>query len=185
MENFSNNKITTSILCLGNNFNGCLLKNDIEDCLKFTEIKNNLLKIFPLYKIKTGLKSCVIYNRKKEQRNEFFLWGRFFDEENENLEMEEKTLFPFSYKNFPLKNLIKKISLGDNHLLLLDSLGNLFSMGKGLHGELGLGENNLIKNSPSRILFDENIKFIKCFSGMKSSFVVSCNEIFKNINVIK
>ena len=179
-NNNSNNYITESILCIGNNSNGCFLKNDFEDCLKFTEIKHNLLKTYSSYKIKTGLKTCILFNNKKnEKKKEFFLWGKFNDEEKEK-EMKENInveIFPFFYKNFTLKNSIEKISIGDNHLLLLDSLCNLYSMGKGIHGELGLGkeENNINKSSPTLInfFFEENKKIIKCFTGMKSSFAIS------------
>jgi alpha-tubulin suppressor-like RCC1 family protein len=194
IENNNNNNITESILCIGNNSNGCFLKDDIEDCLIFTEIKNNLLKIYSSYKIKTGLKSCVLYNnnnnnKKNEEKKEFFLWGKFFNEEekkNEENNEEEKNInrnMPlFSYKTFTLKNSIKKISIGENHLVLLDNLGYLYSMGKGLHGELGLGKekNKLICNTPLLINFSENEKIVNCFTGIKSSFAVSCILIIYN-----
>jgi len=176
---------------LGNNFNGCLLTGNIEDKLEFTEIKNSLLNIQNSYKIKCGLKSCVLYKKSKKEEIEknsptenihaFYLWGRFSNEEFENYD-HENTCFPFSYKHFPLKNKLIKVSCGDGHLLLVDSTGNLFSMGKGEHGELGLGKDKINTNAPIRIksffildqLLDEaNIKFVNCYAGMRSSFAIT------------
>lgn len=181
----------SNILVLGNNFNGCLLTRDIEDRTDFTEIKNKLLDFYRSFKIKCGLKSCVLYGKsnklsKDENCDEFFLWGRFSSEEFENIDIE-KSCFPFSYKNFPLKNKISNISCGDNHILIVDNIGNLFSMGKGDHGELGLGENNIITNTPTKIInFYQNKdeisktddKFINCFAGMRTSFVITSKSHF-------
>lgn len=174
-------------MVLGNNFNGCLLTGDIVDRLDFTEVKNNLLNIYKSYKINCGLKCCVLYSKDQDNNyknnkalNEFFLWGRFSNEEYENIDLEQ-FCFPFSYKNFPMKNKISRISCGDTHLLIVDSTGMLFSLGKGEHGELGLGENMLTLNTPSRIItFEEKenksfetYKFISCFAAMKGSYAIA------------
>ncbi len=160
------------------------MTGDTIDKLEFTKVENNLLEIYNSFSIKCGLKSCVLYNKSKnegEKQNEFYLWGRFSNEDFENFDDENYT-FPFSYKNFPLKNKIKKLSCGDTHLLLIDSKGNFFSMGKGENGELGLGEKILIADTPTKLNFhkdnqvevsNEKIKFIDCYCGMRSSFAIT------------
>lgn len=188
--NIQKSRMNSTILVIGNNSNGCLLTGDIEDRLEFTEIKNNLLNFYDSFKIKCGLKSCVLYkNSKKEvlnennstDINEFYLWGKFSNEDFEISDVEN-TCFPFSYKHFPLKNKLTKISCGDSHLLLIDSTGNLFSMGKGEHGELGLGKDIININATSRIkslfkynqeITEANSKFVNCYAGIRSSFAIT------------
>jgi alpha-tubulin suppressor-like RCC1 family protein len=67
-------------------------------------------------------------------------------------------------------------------------MGNLFSMGKGEHGELGLGKDKIVTNSLIKIksLYDNSkevtenkIKFTNCYAGMRSSFATTGNNFLK------
>lgn len=77
---------------------------------------------------------------------------------------------------FSSQNKITQISLGKEHCLILDELGNIFSVGDNTYGELGIS-NMKYSDRPIQIMFFEvhkkSIKKIQC--GIRNSFVLLNN----------
>jgi alpha-tubulin suppressor-like RCC1 family protein len=140
------------LLVLGNNYDGCLMTNDTNDVINFMKIYPDIIKDNN-FKISAGMKSLAIY-----KDNEVNIFGRFIDEN-----------VKFIPRYFSLKHKIKKISCGDYHIILLSEYGEGFSYGKGIHGELGLGD--VLEVSEPTKLKIENICRIK--AGVRNSFLIN------------
>jgi alpha-tubulin suppressor-like RCC1 family protein len=144
-----------SIIVLGNNYDGCLLTGDTNDVIDFRKINLSQFINMKNYKISTGMKSVAIYDDKQVH-----IFGRFAD--------KEVTHLP---KSFNFENKIVKISSGDYHILILTDDGCVYSLGKGLHGELGLGEDLIEVHSPTKL----NVSNIKnVYAGVRTSFLIYC-----------
>jgi len=72
---------------------------------------------------------------------------------------------------------ITQISCGGIHSLVLDSEGRIFSFGNNKYGQLGLGDNKQINNTPQMIPSIQNITQISC-GGYHSLVLDSEGRIF-------
>lgn len=83
-------------------------------------------------------------------------------------------------KTIQLKHTIKMFVCGEQHVLLLTSLGNVLSMGNNLCGQLGIG-GNLPQNNQSASLIELNLPFcvsqIAC--GLHHNAILSGNSCLR------
>jgi hypothetical protein len=143
------------LLVLGNNYDGCLMTGDTKDVIQFTKVYPEYLQSLNKFNISTGLKSVAMY-----EDNKVIIIGRFADEE-----------VNFIPQIFTFNSQIVSICCGDFHILILTENGEVYSYGKGLHGELGLGE--IIEICEPRKLDISNI--VKVYAGVRTSFFIDSN----------
>lgn len=93
----------------------------------------------------------------EDKRTVIYYWGkRVINEHDETPEHLPTIYTELSHVK------IKEISCNKTCALFLTTNGQMYSMGKGLHGELGQGEFVVYSSSPSRIEGFNNIKQIAC-----------------------
>jgi alpha-tubulin suppressor-like RCC1 family protein len=146
------------LLVLGNNYDGCLMTGDTKDVVQFTKVTPDFLNNLEYYKISTGLKSVAIYSDKH-----IIIVGRFADEE-----VDHKP------RTFTFNEQIIDVSCGDFHILILTDNGEVYSYGKGLHGELGLGEEIIEASEPKKL---ELSNISKVYAGVRTSFFIDSNRL--------
>jgi alpha-tubulin suppressor-like RCC1 family protein len=141
------------ILVLGNNYDGCLLTGDCTDVKEFRKIRNDIFT--GKYKIKAGMKCCALYSDYT-----LYVWGRFID--------KKVTHIPRVYM---FDNDIRKVSCGDTHILILLDNSDVYVIGNGLHGELGLGD---IESVEVQTKVSSNIRAVH--AGVRTSFLIDMND---------
>lgn len=148
------------IFSFGNNFDGCLLTNNNND----TEFPIENLIINNFDNIYLGIRNIAFFNS-----NSIYLYGRLYEDESyEEIHLNNNP----SIINSSIK--IVNISLGMYHFLILDEYGSVYSKGKGINGELGLGKKTIFTKEIKRIIIDVKIK--KIFSSIKQSYAININN---------
>jgi len=152
----------TSIFGQGNNTHGQLgIGNYISTDIP---IRINNLKKIKINQIACGVGHVLILT----DNNLIYSWGRFYKQENKKDKEKSAT-----YGDYPIPQLIEslsnesiiKISAGNNHSMAITELGELYTWGEGIYGQLGHGVNNN-EQYPKKIeYFCNKFKIIDCIGG--------------------
>ena len=151
----------TSIFGQGNNVNGQLgIGNYISIDIP---IRINNLKQLKITQIACGVGHTIALT----DNNLLYAWGRFYKPENKK-EMIMSTSGDYSYPTLieSLSNeSIIKISAGNNHSMAITELGELYTWGEGIYGQLGHGINNNEQYPKKVEYFCNKFKIIDCKGG--------------------
>ena len=150
----------TSIFGQGNNVNGQLgIGNYISTDLT---IRVNQLKKIKITQIACGVGHVLALTN----NNLIYSWGRFYKQENK----KEKSSTSGDYSSPQLieslsNESIIKISAGNNHSMAITELGELYTWGEGIYGQLGHGVNNNEQYPKKVEYFTNKFKIIDCAGG--------------------
>jgi alpha-tubulin suppressor-like RCC1 family protein len=151
----------TSIFGQGNNTNGQLgIGNYISIDIP---IRINNLKQLKITQIACGVGHTIALT----DNNLIYAWGRFYKPENKNDKiMSTSGDYPYPTLIESLSNeSIIKIAAGNNHSMAITELGDLYTWGEGIYGQLGHGINNN-EQYPKKIeYFCKKFKIIDCKGG--------------------
>jgi alpha-tubulin suppressor-like RCC1 family protein len=161
MENISEDK--NYLIVLGNNQDGCLLTEDNLDVIGFLKITNPNINSLnknnkSYFRIKVGTNTCAAYV--KNISSCLFIWGKISNKINEKI-----IKFEFGDK------ITHKISVGDAHILILIN-NEVYVIGEGDHGELGLGEEYKYIHPLNPQLIPLKNKIKKVYAGVRTSFLI-------------
>ena len=158
----------TSIFGQGNNTNGQLgIGNYISTDIP---IYINNLKKLKIIQIACGVGHAIALTN----NNLIYAWGRFFKHENK----KEKSTTSGDYSHPQLieslsNESITKISAGNNHSMAITELGELYTWGEGVYGQLGHGENNNEQYPKKVEYFKNKFKIIDCQGGATHSIALT------------
>ena len=158
----------TSIFGQGNNVNGQLgIGNYISTDIP---IRVNQLKKIKITQIACGVGHVLALTN----NNLIYSWGRFYKQENK----KEKSSTSGDYSSPQLieslsNESIIKISAGNNHSMAITELGELFTWGEGIYGQLGHGENKNEQYPKKVEYFCNKFKIIDCNGGATHSVVLT------------
>ena len=160
----------TSIFGQGNNANGQLcIGNYISTDIP---IRINNLKKIKINQIACGIGHVLALT----DNNLIYSWGRFYKQENKK-EKEKSTThgdYPFPQLIESLSNeSIVKISAGNNHSMAITELGELYTWGEGIYGQLGHGINNNEQYPKKVEYFCNKFKIIDCMGGAMHSVALT------------
>ncbi len=150
----------TSIFGQGNNVNGQLgIGNYISTDIP---IRINQLKKIKITQIACGVGHVLALTN----NNLIYSWGRFYKQENK----KEKSSTSGDYSSPQLieslsNESIIKISAGNNHSMAITELGELYTWGEGIYGQLGHGVNNNEQYPKKVEYFTNKFKIIDCAGG--------------------
>ena len=150
----------TSIFGQGNNVNGQLgIGNYISTDIP---IRVNQLKKIKITQIACGVGHVLALTN----NNLIYSWGRFYKQENK----KEKSSTSGDYSSPQLieslsNESIIKISAGNNHSMAITELGELYTWGEGIYGQLGHGVNNNEQYPKKVEYFTNKFKIIDCVGG--------------------
>ena len=150
----------TSIFGQGNNLNGQLgINNYISTDIP---IRINNLKRIKINQISCGVGHVLALT----DNNLIYSWGRFYKQENK----KEKSATTGDYSSPQLieslsNESIIKISAGNNHSMAITELGDLYTWGEGIYGQLGHGVNNNEQYPKKVEYFCNKFKIIDCAGG--------------------
>ena len=150
----------TSIFGQGNNVNGQLgIGNYISTDIP---IRVNQLKKIKITQIACGVGHVLALTN----NNLIYSWGRFYKQENK----KEKSSTSGDYSSPQLieslsNESIIKISAGNNHSMAITELGELYTWGEGIYGQLGHGINNNEQYPKKVEYFTNKFKIIDCAGG--------------------
>ena len=150
----------TSIFGQGNNVNGQLgIGNYISTDIP---IRVNQLKKIKITQIACGVGHVLALTN----NNLIYSWGRFYKQENK----KEKSSTSGDYSSPQLieslsNESIIKISAGNNHSMAITELGELYTWGEGIYGQLGHGVNNNEQYPKKVEYFTNKFKIIDCAGG--------------------
>ena len=150
----------TSIFGQGNNVNGQLgIGNYISTDIP---IRVNQLKKIKITQIACGVGHVLALTN----NNLIYSWGRFYKQENK----KEKSSTSGDYSSPQLieslsNESIIKISAGNNHSMAITELGELYTWGEGIYGQLGHGVNNNEQYPKKVEYFTNKFKIIDCRGG--------------------
>ena len=150
----------TSIFGQGNNVNGQLgIGNYISTDIP---IRINQLKKIKITQIACGVGHVLALTN----NNLIYSWGRFYKQENK----KEKSSTSGDYSSPQLieslsNESIIKISAGNNHSMAITELGELYTWGEGIYGQLGHGVNNNEQYPKKVEYFTNKFKIIDCTGG--------------------
>ena len=151
----------TSIFGQGNNVNGQLgIGNYISIDIP---IRINNLKQLKITQIACGVGHTIALT----DNNLLYAWGRFYKPENKK-EMIMSTSGDYSNPTLieSLSNeSIIKIAAGNNHSMAITELGELYTWGEGIYGQLGHGINNNEQYPKKVEYFCNKFKIIDCQGG--------------------
>ena len=151
----------TSIFGQGNNVNGQLgIGNYISIDIP---IRINNLKQLKITQIACGVGHTIALT----DNNLLYAWGRFYKPENKK-EMIMSTSGDYSNPTLieSLSNeSIIKIAAGNNHSMAITELGELYTWGEGIYGQLGHGINNNEQYPKKVEYFYNKFKIIDCKGG--------------------
>ena len=151
----------TSIFGQGNNVNGQLgIGNYISIDIP---IRINSLQKLKITQIACGVGHTIALT----DNNLIYAWGRFYKPEN------KKDKIMSTSGDYPYPNLIEslsnesiiKISAGNNHSMAITELGELYTWGEGIYGQLGHGKNNNEQYPKKVEYFCNKFKIIDCQGG--------------------
>ena len=151
----------TSIFGQGNNVNGQLgIGNYISIDIP---IRINSLQKLKITQIACGVGHTIALT----DNNLIYAWGRFYKPEN------KKDRIMSTSGDYPYPNLIEslsnesiiKISAGNNHSMAITELGELYTWGEGIYGQLGHGKNNNEQYPKKVEYFRNKFKIIDCKGG--------------------
>ena len=127
-------------------------KKGMETIPEFTNSKTSKVFFF---------NDCVLFLSKK---GEVFQKGNFsFQGENSNKKIIEVKKIDFGYNKK-----IKKIKIGENHILFLDTEGMVYSIGDNYYGQLGIGNKMIAcKSTP-------------CFVTLPTKYPIEEIKVYKN-----
>ena len=158
----------TSIFGQGNNSNGQLgIGNYISTDIPL-RIKN--LKKIRITQIACGVGHVLVLT----DNNLIYSWGRFYKQEK----LKEKSATHGDYSSPQLieslsNEIIIKISAGNNHSMAITELGELYSWGEGIYGQLGHGVNNNEQYPKKVEYFCNKFKIIDCIGGATHSIALT------------
>ena len=151
----------TSIFGQGNNTHGQLgIGNYISIDIP---IRINNLKQLKITQIACGVGHTIALT----DNNLLYAWGRFYKSENKK-DKYMSTSGDYSYPTLieSLSNeSIIKISAGNNHSMAITELGELYTWGEGIYGQLGHGINNNEQYPKKVEYFCNKFKIIDCKGG--------------------
>ena len=160
----------TSIFGQGNNVNGQLgIGNYISIDIP---IRINSLKQLKITQIACGVGHTIALT----DNNLIYAWGRFYKPENKKDKIKS-TSGDYSYPTLieSLSNeSIVKISAGNNHSMAITELGELYTWGEGIYGQLGHGIDNNEQYPKKVEYFCNKFKIIDCKGG--ASHTVALTE---------
>ena len=162
----TNNNITldeenlTSIFGQGNNVNGQLgIGNYISTDIP---IRVNQLKKIKITQIACGVGHVLALT----SNNLIYSWGRFYKQENKKEKSSTSGDYPQPQLIESLSNeSIIKIEAGNNHSMAITELGELYTWGEGIYGQLGHGVNNNEQYPKKVEYFVNKFKIINCVGG--------------------
>ena len=150
----------TSIFGQGNNVNGQLgIGNYISTDIP---IRINQLKKIKITQIACGVGHVLALTN----NNLIYSWGRFFKQENKKEKSSTSGDYSLPQLIESLSNeSIIKISAGNNHSMAITELGELYTWGEGIYGQLGHGVNNNEQYPKKVEYFVNKFKIIDCLGG--------------------
>ena len=150
----------TSIFGQGNNVNGQLgIGNYISTDIP---IRINQLKKIKITQIACGVGHVLALTN----NNLIYSWGRFFKQENKKEKSSTSGDYSLPQLIESLSNeSIIKISAGNNHSMASTELGELYTWGEGIYGQLGHGVNNNEQYPKKVEYFVNKFKIIDCLGG--------------------
>ena len=156
-----NEEKLTSIFGQGNNVNGQLgIGNYISIDIP---VRINNLKQLKITQIACGVGHTIALT----DNNLIYAWGRFYKPENKK-EKIMSTSGDYSYPTL-IESLtnesIIKIAAGNNHSMAITELGELYTWGEGIYGQLGHGINNNEQYPKKVEYFRNKFKIIDCKGG--------------------
>ena len=158
----------TSIFGQGNNANGQLcIGNYISTDIP---IRISNLKKLKITQIACGVGHVLVLT----DNNLIYSWGRFYKQENKTEKATTHGDYPYPQLIESLSNeSIIKISAGNNHSMAITELGELFTWGEGIYGQLGHGENKNEQYPKKVEYFCNKFKIIDCNGGATHSVVLT------------
>ena len=151
----------TSIFAQGNNVNGQLgIGNYISIDIP---IRVNNLRQLKITQIACGVGHTIALTN----NNLIYAWGRFYKPENKNdriMSTSGDYAYPTLMESLSNESIIK-ISAGNNHSMAITELGELYSWGEGIYGQLGHGINNNEQYPKKVEYFSNKFKIIDCKGG--------------------
>ena len=160
----------TSIFGQGNNVNGQLgIGNYISIDIP---IRINSLKQLKITQIACGVGHTIALT----DNNLIYAWGRFYKPEDKKDKIKSTSGdYPYPTLIESLSNeSIVKISAGNNHSMAITELGELYTWGEGIYGQLGHGINNNEQYPKKVEYFCNKFKIIDCKGG--ASHTVALTE---------
>ena len=158
----------TSIFGQGNNTNGQLgIGNYISTDIP---IRINNLKKLKINQIACGVGHVLALT----DNNLIYSWGRFYKQENK----KEKSAITGDYSSPQLieslsNESIIKIAAGNNHSMAITELGELYTWGEGIYGQLGHGVNDNEQYPKKVKYFCNKFKIIDCMGGAAHTIVLT------------
>ena len=159
----------TSIFGQGNNTNGQLgIGNYISIDIP---IRINNLKQLKITQIACGVGHTIALT----DNNLIYAWGRFYKPENKNdIIMSTSGDYPYPTLIESLSNeSIIKIAAGNNHSMAITELGELYTWGEGIYGQLGHGINNNEQYPKKVEYFCNKFKIIDCKGGASHTIALT------------
>ena len=151
----------TSIFGQGNNVNGQLgIGNYISIDIP---IRINNLKQLRITQIACGVGHTIALT----DNNLIYAWGRFYKPENKKDKIMSTSgdySYPTLIESLTNESIIK-ISAGNNHSMAITELGELYTWGEGIYGQLGHGINNNEQYPKKVEYFRNKFKIIDCKGG--------------------
>ena len=151
----------TSIFAQGNNVNGQLgIGNYISIDIP---IRVNNLQKLKITQIACGVGHTIALT----DNNLVYAWGRFFKPENKKDKIMSTSgdyAYPTLMESLSNESIIK-ISAGNNHSMAITELGELYTWGEGIYGQLGHGINNNEQYPKKVEYFRNKFKIIDCKGG--------------------
>ena len=151
----------TSIFGQGNNSNGQLgIGNYISIDIP---IRINSLKQLKITQIACGVGHTIALT----DNNILYAWGRFYKPENKKDKIMSTSgdySSPILIESLSNESIIK-IAAGNNHSMAITELGDLYTWGEGIYGQLGHGINNNEQYPKKVEYFCNKFKIIDCKGG--------------------
>ena len=151
----------TSIFGQGNNVNGQLgIGNYISIDIP---IRINNLKQLKITQIACGVGHTIALT----DNNLLYAWGRFYKPENKKDKIMSTSgdySYPTLIESLSNESIIK-IAAGNNHSMAITELGELYTWGEGIYGQLGHGINNNEQYPKKVEYFYNKFKIIDCKGG--------------------
>ena len=151
----------TSIFGQGNNVNGQLgIGNYISIDIP---VRINSLKQLKITQIACGVGHTIALT----DNNLIYAWGRFYKPENKKDKIMSTSgdyAYPTLIESLSNESIIK-IAAGNNHSMAITELGELYTWGEGIYGQLGHGINNNEQYPKKVEYFCNKFKIIDCKGG--------------------
>ena len=129
----------------------------------------NALKKLKITQIACGVAHTIALT----DNNLVYAWGRFYKPETKEKEATSGDYaFPQLLESLSNESIIK-IATGGNHSMAITELGELYTWGEGIYGQLGHGINNN-EQYPRKVNFEiKNCKIIDCKGGAMHTVALS------------